>query len=207
MYPKFASLEQEKKERIINAAIKEFARSGYDRASTNEIIKEANIAKGSLFSYFNNKKELYLFLLDYVSEFIDKIYSEVDCDETDIFEIYREIALVKFKMYRKFPQIFDFLKAIAKENAPEVKSELEKRKKEYLVDRGTEKICRNIDETKFRSDIDVQKAIDIINWTALSFAEQQSNKINSYADFDVELLREWERYLDLLRRCFYKAEE
>lgn len=65
IFPKFFSLEPDKRERIINAALNEFARNGYGKASTNEIIKEAGISKGSLFNYFNNKKELYLFLLGY----------------------------------------------------------------------------------------------------------------------------------------------
>ncbi|MDD3656837.1 MAG: TetR/AcrR family transcriptional regulator, partial [Atribacterota bacterium] len=57
IYSQFHSLESEKQERIINAALKEFARNGYGKASTNEIIKQAGISKGSLFNYFNNKKE------------------------------------------------------------------------------------------------------------------------------------------------------
>lgn len=207
MYPKFSSLEPEKKECIINAAIKEFARSGYDRASTNEIVKEANIAKGSLFSYFHSKKELYVFLLNYIVDFIDKIYDELDWNETDIFQRLKEIALIKFKIYRKFPQAFDFLKAIAQENAPEVKAEIDNRMKKVVLDNGSARICRNIDVTKFRDDIDIQKAINIIQWTALSFAEQQSNNVNFYEDYDVEQLREWDNYLDLMKRCFYKKEE
>lgn len=91
-------MEAEKQERIINAALKEFARNGYGKASTNEIIKEAEIAKGSLFSYFNNKKELYLFLLDYVAEMIEKIYAEVDWNETEFFERMRQLGLVKFEI-------------------------------------------------------------------------------------------------------------
>lgn len=55
----------EKQARIINAAMKEFVKSGYDKASTNKIVKEANISKGSLFNYFHSKKELYLYLIEY----------------------------------------------------------------------------------------------------------------------------------------------
>ena len=58
IYLKFQSLETEKRERIINAALKEFAKNGYDKASTNDIVKEAEISKGSLFNYFNSKNEI-----------------------------------------------------------------------------------------------------------------------------------------------------
>lgn len=208
MYSKFSRLEPEKKERIINAAIKEFARSGYDRASTNEIIKEANISKGSLFSYFNNKKDLYIFLLDYIIDFIDTIYDKIDWNETDIFKRLKQLALIKFKIYREYPQVFDFLQAIAQENAPEVTFEIEKRMKKFVLpDNGSERMYRNTDVTKFRDDIDIQKALHIIHWTALSFAEQLSNKVHSFEDFDIGQLSEWESYLDLLKRCFYKREE
>ena len=117
IYSKFYRLEKEKQERIINAALKEFARNGYDKASTNEIVKEAEIAKGSLFSYFNNKKELYLFLLDYVMKLIDQIYAEVDWQETDFFARMRQLGAVKYKIYKKYPSAFNFLKTLAHEDA------------------------------------------------------------------------------------------
>ena len=43
IYSKFNNLKLEKQEQIINAAIKEFVQSGFDKASTNEIVKRANI--------------------------------------------------------------------------------------------------------------------------------------------------------------------
>ena len=45
-----------KRQRILDAAIREFAEHGYDKASTNSIVKEAGIAKGLLFHYFGSKK-------------------------------------------------------------------------------------------------------------------------------------------------------
>ncbi|TCL54745.1 TetR family transcriptional regulator [Hydrogenispora ethanolica] len=206
MYSKFSTLEPDKRERIINAALKEFARNGYEKASTNEIIKEAEISKGSLFNYFNSKKELYLFLLEYVVEVIDKIYDEVDWNETDLFRRMREIGFIKLKIMKKFPQAFNFLKTVAHEDAAEVKSESDKIGK-YLIETGLERGYQNIDWTKFRDDIDLQKTINIINWTILSFAEQQRDKVNSFADISMEELREWDDYFDIMKRCFYKKEE
>ncbi|KUO74319.1 MAG: TetR family transcriptional regulator [Clostridia bacterium BRH_c25] len=206
MYPKFNTLEPEKQERIINAALKEFARNGYEKASTNEIIKEAEISKGSLFNYFNSKKKLYLFLLDYVVEVIDKIYDEVDWNETELFKRMKEIGLVKLKIMKKYPQAFDFLKSAGQEEAADVKPEVDKTGK-YLVESGLGKGYKNIDFTKFRDDIDIQKTMNIISWTILSFAEQQRDKINSFEDIGMEALEEWDDYFDIMKRCFYRKEE
>lgn len=205
IYPKFTSLEPEKRASIINAALKEFARNGYEKASTNEIIKEAEISKGSLFNYFNSKKELYLFLFDYIQEIINKIYAEVDWNETDLFERMRQIGLIKFKIMKQYPQAFDFLKNAANESAPEVKSEIDAIGQK-LIGSGLGLGYKNIDLTKFRGDMEMEKMMNIITWTILSFAEQQRDKVGSFEDLSMEVLREWDVYFDILKRCFYKKE-
>lgn len=206
IYSKFYRLEKEKQERIINAALKEFARNGYDKASTNEIVKEAEIAKGSLFSYFNNKKELYLFLLDYVMKLIDQIYAEVDWQETDFFSRMRQLGAVKYKIYKKYPSAFNFLKTLAHEDAAEVKPVISKLKKE-VVSSGLERSYDNIDWTKFRDDLDREKMIKIIDWTMLCFAEENLNRVGSIEDVGPEILQEADEYFALLKKCFYKKGE
>ncbi len=52
--------------RYHQCALMEFAVKGYDLASTNEMVKAAGISKGALFHYFASKKDLFLFLCDYV---------------------------------------------------------------------------------------------------------------------------------------------
>jgi len=206
MREQFNSLEPEKQERIINAALREFARSGYEKASTNAIIKEANIAKGSLFNYFNSKKDLYLSLFDYVSKVIDEIYTQIDWNETDLFERLKQFGLVKFKVYKKYPQAYDFLKSAAHENAPEIKPEINTVKNE-LVEDGLEKSYKNIDFTKFREDMDLDKIMNIITLTILGLAEQHRDKVESFEDIDSEVLNEFDQYFDILKQCFYKEEE
>jgi len=206
IYSQFHSLESEKQERIINAALKEFASNGYGKASTNEIIKEAGISKGSLFNYFNNKKELYLFLLDYVAKVIEKIYAEVNWNEPDFFARMRQLGLVKFKIYKKFPHAFNFLKAVSNEDAADVKPAISKLRKD-MISSGLERGYQNIDWSKFREDIAREKMINIINWTMLSFAEQHMNELDSIEDVGREILRESDEYFDILKQCFYKKGE
>lgn len=205
MNSQFDNLQPEKKERIINAALKEFAQNGYEKASTNQIIKEAGIAKGSLFNYFNNKKELYLFLLDYVTKVIEELYSKVDWDETDFFERVRQAGFIKFEVYKKYPQAFDFMKRAAHESAAEVRAEIEALT-QNLIATGLEKSYQNIDFSKFRTDLDLEKVTKIINWTMLGFAEEQRDKITSFQEVTEDVLVEWEMISNTLKRCFYKEE-
>lgn len=48
------------RQRILDAAMAEFARGGYDAASMNALCAENGISKGILYHYFRDKDELYL---------------------------------------------------------------------------------------------------------------------------------------------------
>lgn len=59
----FFNLANSKKEKIEKYSIKEFANYGYTKASINRIIKDAQISRGSFYSYFLDKDDLYLYLI------------------------------------------------------------------------------------------------------------------------------------------------
>ena len=199
----FNSLKTEKQERIINAAIKEFVQSGFDKASTNEIVKEARISKGSLFNYFNSKKDLYLYLIEYSIQVIEKIYGHIDLNETDIFIRIEKLGLKKLHIQRKFPQVFDFLLSSVNEESDEVKEDI-KQNVNSIFEEGFTKIYEDIDYSKFREDIDIQKAIDILNWTMFGFGEKVMNQLNSFEEVREEYLEEWDKYSEILKYSFYK---
>jgi TetR/AcrR family transcriptional regulator len=60
----FFNLSEEKRELITSLAIEEFAEHDYDLASISRIVAQAKIAKGSFYQYFENKRDLYFYLLD-----------------------------------------------------------------------------------------------------------------------------------------------
>lgn len=64
----FWELPEEKRTQILSVCLEEFARYGYAGSSTNRIVERAGIAKGSLFKYFENKEDLYLFILDWSAQ-------------------------------------------------------------------------------------------------------------------------------------------
>ncbi len=64
----FLNLEQTKKQKIIEAAILEFSRTIPDHINIQNIIRDAQIPRGSFYQYFDNKEDLYLFILIYIGE-------------------------------------------------------------------------------------------------------------------------------------------
>ncbi len=122
MFEKLLNLESKRREEIINAALKEFAAKGFDDASTNVIAKEAGISKSLMFHYVNNKKDFFLFLYDYCLEIIKKEYFDlIDLDEKDIFERLSNTYMLKVKVLKKYPWIFDFTKVVVFTDSEDVK--------------------------------------------------------------------------------------
>lgn len=62
--PTFNNLADEKKERIFNAAVKEFGQRNVLDANFSNIVKDARIARGSIYQYFSNKEDLYVYVFD-----------------------------------------------------------------------------------------------------------------------------------------------
>jgi len=207
VYSKFLNLKSEKQEKILEAAIEEFADKGFKKASTNEIIKEAQISKGILFHYFKNKKNLFLFVYDYSVELImDEFSKKVDWGEVDFFIKLRQIASVKFELVNIHPKIFKFFEGAVIEECAEVKDEIEERNKN-LSESNYSKLFENIDVTKFNDGIDVGRAINIVMWTLDGFgkSELQKAKVSESKQLNYEkIFSEMDVYMTMCKKCFYK---
>jgi TetR/AcrR family transcriptional regulator len=66
MMPKstFLNLSSEKRDRICEVAIETFLADGYDKASITQIVARAGIAKGSFYQYFEDKADLFRYLIE-----------------------------------------------------------------------------------------------------------------------------------------------
>lgn len=71
----FLNLPKNKQDIIIEASIKEFKRVLLKDASINKIIKDANISRGSFYTYFTDINDLYIFSLNNYKE---KIYELIN---------------------------------------------------------------------------------------------------------------------------------
>lgn len=73
----FFNLEQKKQDRIIQAAIDEFSQKNYDHANIATMIKNASIPRGSFYQYFEDKKDLYLYIIKILGESKVKYMSHI----------------------------------------------------------------------------------------------------------------------------------
>jgi TetR/AcrR family transcriptional regulator len=207
MLPKLENLDKDRQDQIINAALQEFAVKGYDEASTIIIAKNAGISKGLLFHYINNKKDLFLYLYDYTLKIIlNDFFGSIKLEEKDMLERCRQIAFVKMELLHKYPQLFDFFQTAIYTDSEEVKAELDKRSKD-IRGNSFRKLFENIDETKFKDDIDIPKVKDLIIWSLNGIADMLQQKVKGLMweeiDYD-QLIAECNSYFEILRKSFYK---
>ena len=208
-HQKFMALEDEKRERILNAAMTEFLK-GYKNASTDNIVREAGISKGLLFHYFGTKEKLYNFLVDYAigivqTEFIDLI----NLQQTDILESVWQLSLLKQDLSLRFPTIFDFLARVyADDKDCPAREHLVKF--QAMQTKAMAEVHSHSDMSLFKDDIDAHKAVQIIWWSLNGFANSKAKDFaqdgvgkNARDNYD-KYLEEFKGYLELLRHCLYK---
>jgi Transcriptional regulator len=206
IYKKFENLDEEKKNRIINASLEEFSRKGYAGASTNEIVKRAGISKGLLFHYFENKKYLFKYLTDYCIEVTMKdFYERIDNDETDLFEKIKNIMVIKAELLDKYPAIFKFIEVAYLDSSPEAHEIMENRSQEVL-NSSIARVFTNIDTSRFKDGFDLEKVINLVLWSLEGYATAEMNKAKlTSTDVDYKKLFEGvDVYINLLKQSFYK---
>ena len=85
----FVKLPEEKKDKIIKAAKKEFARVPFEQTSIKNIVEDADIARGSFYQYFESKEDLLIYILRENSEKLNtKLKDKVKETNGDIFKLY-----------------------------------------------------------------------------------------------------------------------
>jgi TetR/AcrR family transcriptional regulator len=206
MYSKFESIDSEKRERIINASMNEFAKKGYDNASTNEIVKNAQISKGILFHYFGNKKQLYLYIYQYTIDlFMKEYYEKINLEETDFLNRLVQVSNYKMNIVRRYPDITRYFEVAYMEESQELKEEIEKINSSIRLE-TMNVIFKNIDKSKFIDDISADKIINIIICFFDGYNQQiikKSKMTGVPIDYD-EAFKESNEYLKIFKDRFYK---
>lgn len=104
MNEKFFSLPEKKQQAIINAGYRVFSQNSYKKSPMSEIAEAAGISKALLFHYFQNKRELYLFLWDTCGRLTAEHLIGYHCYESnDLFEMMYRGLQAKVHLMKLYP--------------------------------------------------------------------------------------------------------
>ena len=206
------NMDDDKRDRIINAAISEFALYPYEKASTNGIVKKAGISKGLIFHYFGDKKNLY----DYVTRFVlntlmEEITKQIDYEINDIFERIKQVVILKVRLNLEYPQMFNFIFMMLNQEAEtmDVKGIMDVYEKYGVnVQEMMAKVYTyNIDYSVFKDGTDVPSVINIIRWSLEKYAEEYMQAMgNDITKIDFKTaLDGLDTYTNILKQAFYRS--
>lgn len=104
----FFNLDRAKQRRILEAAIDEFSKRRFSEASINQIVKNADISRGSFYQYFDGKEDLYMYMLKQIGMEKLDIIKEVDelKPNTDFFEGYMRMFEAALEWSIKKPRYY-----------------------------------------------------------------------------------------------------
>jgi AcrR family transcriptional regulator len=80
----FDNIPEEKRRKILNVAVNEFATRGFENANINTIAKKAQVSVGSLYKYFDTKTDLFLTCVGREITYLGQLLESVTADEGDI---------------------------------------------------------------------------------------------------------------------------
>lgn len=205
----FFHLPEEKKKRLLEAARVEFSRVPLKDASVANIVKIAEIPRGSFYQYFEDKEDLYYYYFETVrrdsSRDMIQLMKEVDGDLFKGFELYftkmiREILVGENALfYRNLFMNMDY--RASRKVVPHTKDPHEKHKQEAkelieLIDQSTLKV---------KNDHEMELLIQLVMnavFTTIAHAYKSFSKSKEYSiDHAIE---EFQLKLTWLKNGAYK---
>lgn len=182
---KFNRLNINKKNKIIQSAMDEFIKEGYASASTNIIVKAADISKGSLFNYFDNKENLYLYL---VKINLDKLRENFEAKQKNIHNLnvvdgIKKFAQSNIEFFTENPKVFSFLGKAISDSPPEIRHMILEAKKN-IQKTVVKNLIGNTDNQPFRKNISREN----IEFIILNMLDILSNKYIELYKGDIKQL-------------------
>lgn len=82
--PTFNNIPEEKRKKILDVAVSEFANEGFENANINTIAKKAQVSVGALYKYFDTKADLFLMSVNYSISVRDAMLESIVSSDEDV---------------------------------------------------------------------------------------------------------------------------
>ena len=202
----FKKLDRVRQTEILNAALHEFATDGYEDASTNRIVKRAEMSKGMLYYYFHNKESLYYACTEYALNSVNTALMKREYPRQGFIERSALISKLKKEYHDKYPEISQFITQVyLQDSVPEAFRTL----LDELVQNGFEKMYKDVDLSYFRDDVSHETLMQLITWTLEGYSKHVETEAKNISDYTKDLEPLWEQfdeYLAALKKIYYKEE-
>lgn len=202
----FLNLPEEKHKMILACAIDEFAEYGYDGASISRMVAKAGIAKGSFYQYFENKDDLYAYVIDHVLVSQKMRISDEESPKLEGITLPEFMRLLLKRMMREFggkPKLYkigiDFLR---RQHEPVGKKIIESYRP--MTENYFQSFIR---AEKSRNEIDINVDDDMLSYMIMGASTEISNLeiAKGYSALSDDYIDKWVDRLEyILTNGIYK---
>ena len=92
------------RETIVNTAWELFREKGFGETTINDIIREADISRGTFYYYFRSKDNL----LDTLSEILDDEYRRLESEEPGDMSAFEKLLWIDYEVHRFIEENIDY---------------------------------------------------------------------------------------------------
>jgi len=158
----FDELPDKRRQQILSACVHEFAEHGYRGASTERMAEAAGISKGLLFYHFKNKKNLYLYIVDYAARvMMDKMARMRKPDTGDFFDRIIETGTLKLRLGWEEPELYRVLFESYVNTPKDIQEEIMARYGAIFAD-ARENFYKTLDPGLLKDGVDPKAAVEVL---------------------------------------------
>jgi len=199
----FYHLDEEKRRRIEEAAMEEFGTYGYERGSTDRIIRLSKISKGGLYEYIESKEDLFLHVLEAAfGALYDWIHARLRAQggaPEDILKRVMAASSAALDFYLEHPVQVRLIASLATLNDPDARS-----KTERLFDEHFRDLFDSADFSSVR--FPKEQVLDLLRWLLVKTRNDFIARLEGAeerSEISVAYLSEWRFILAVLSDGIY----
>jgi len=203
------NLPEDKRQRIIEAALNEFAERGFDMASTNTITEQARISKGLLFHYFGNKEGLYLYLVKHcmrVAVERARRAAAAEPQSADMLERLIGSSLRKLRLVKEEPVLMKFLFEALTKPPPGVAKEIMAAAEEYRP-MAAEQMSHDVDTSLLRPGVSLERAVEMIMIFGEGMRSLYAETMSRSPEAAEKMLSRAGEFIDFMKYGLYRRPE
>ncbi len=166
----FKRLDEEKKERVLRSAIEEFQAHGFEGAKIDIIAQKADVAKGSIYQYFDDKKALFLYSINWTMEQLMKLINDATpLKEMDVFEYFLSGNRDRLRLVMKEPLLISYSVDFSSGKFGSLTEDINKQLKEISNSYELSLIAKGKEKGTIRKDMDDEVLLLFLQGVAEKF--------------------------------------
>ena len=204
MNERFFSLPMEKQQAILNAGYRVFSQNSYKNSPMSEIADAAGISKSLLFHYFDNKKELYLYLWERCAQTTIEFLTRYECyEQTELFESMERGMRAKMEIIRLYPDMGNFVLKAFYEKDPEICAAIQESYHKYF-NLKADRTRMNLDPKQFIPGLDIPMMYREMYWASEGYLWEMMQRGNP----DMEQMeKDFTKLINFWKSIYLRKEE